>query len=108
MLDIEGLLVELSGETLCGNDEEFSTLFIEMETAEKGREEREMAGSVIEAEPPDWRLVKKNALVLAKKTHDLRVAVILISALLNLHGFKGLEEGSHLLVGMIEKTVSRV
>lgn len=103
MLDIEGLLVELSGETLCGNDEEFSTLFIEMETAEKGREEREMAGSVIEAEPPDWRLVKKNALVLAKKTHDLRVAVSLISALLNLHGFKGLEEGSRLLVGMIEK-----
>ncbi|HHL18296.1 MAG TPA: type VI secretion system protein TssA [Thiothrix sp.] len=103
MLDIKEVLVDLSGDTICGNNKEFDALFIEMEMAQKGKEEREMAGSVIEAEPPDWRLVKKNALLLAKETHDLRVAVNLISAMLNLHGFAGLEESSRLLVGLLEK-----
>lgn len=103
MLDIEGILIDLSGDTICGNNKEFDTLFLDMEAAQKGKAEREMAGSVIEAEPPDWRLVKKNALTLAKQTHDLRVVVNLINAMLALHGFSGLEESSRLLVGLLEK-----
>lgn len=103
MLNIEELLVNLSGESICGNDMEYEPPFEDMEAARKGKEEVEMAGLVVEAEPPNWRMVKEKALFLSKQTHDLRVVVSLIEAMLNLDGFAGLEVSTELLVGLLKK-----
>jgi type VI secretion system protein ImpA len=59
-----------------------------------------MGDSTTEAVPPDWRAVRDQAKELFERTRDLRVAVHLTNALLNLEGFSGLRDGLKLVHGL--------
>ena len=103
MLAINNLLEAVDDEAPCGDDLEFNPLFSEMERAKRGTDTQQIGDSIKEGEPPDWRLVKKNALLLLQKTHDIRIATSLSIAMLNLHSFAGFAEGLELLAGLLQK-----
>ena len=104
MLEVEKFLVDHDGDTACGENLEYDTLLLEVREAIEGRPEQQIGDdNVIEAEEPDWKLVKKNCLKLCAETHNLEVVVSLSQALLHLEGFSGFAESSSLLAGIVEK-----
>jgi type VI secretion system protein ImpA len=61
-----------------------------------------MGDEVVEAEPPDWRDVAKQAEALLGKSKDLRIAVLLTRGALNVHGPQGLADGVAVIRGLLE------
>jgi type VI secretion system protein ImpA len=103
MLDIDKLLIDHHGDTACGDDYEYDPLLVEIRQAMEGKPEQKIDdNNIIEAEEPDWRLVKKNSLILCNKTHNLEVLISLTQALTHLQGYSGLAEGSAHLASIIE------
>ncbi len=103
VIEIEALLSDIAADTPCGEDLEYDPLFAEMEKLAQETPERQYGDTIIPAEPPDWRDVKKAALSLLERTRDLRVAVYLARALLQSDGFPGFAEGLALVEGLIER-----
>ncbi|QQS55622.1 MAG: type VI secretion system protein TssA [Candidatus Competibacteraceae bacterium] len=103
VIEIETLLSDIAADTPCGEDLEYDPLFAEMEKLAQETPERQYGDTIIPAEPPDWRGVKKAALTLLERTRDLRVAVYLARALLQSDGFPGFAEGLALVEGLIER-----
>lgn len=103
LIDIEALLGEVAAGSPCGGDLEYDPAFAQMEEQAQGTPERQYGDTIIPAEPPDWRSVKKTTLALAERTRDLRVAVTLTRALLHTDGLSGFTEGLGLVEGLIER-----
>ena len=102
MLDIDSLLQAVNDATPCGEDLEFDPLFAEMERAKRGTDAQQIGDSINEGEPPNWRLVTKNAVKLLKQSHDVRIATTLSMAMLHLHSFAGFAQGLQLLTGLLK------
>ncbi len=103
MLDVEKLLGEITTAAPCGEDLEYDPKFAEMERLARETPERQFGGTIIPAEPPDWRGVGKAALTLLERTRDLRVAVYLTRSLLHAEGLTGFAAGLALVNGLIER-----
>ena len=108
VIDIEELLSEIAADAPCGEDLEYDPAFAEMEKLAQETPERQYGDTVIPAEPPDWRSVRKAALTLSARTRDLRVAVCLARSLLHVDGLPGFAEGLALVDGLIERYWDRV
>jgi type VI secretion system protein ImpA len=108
MLDVEKLLGEIAADAPCGEDLEYDPKFAEMERLAQETPERQFGGTIIPAEPPDWRGVGKAALTLLERTRDLRVAVNLTRALLHTEGLPGFAAGLALVDGLIERFWEKV
>ncbi len=102
-IDLESLLAEVTGDEPCGPNLEYDAGFVELERASAGKPEQQIGDTVVAAEPPDWREVRKLATDLASKTRDLRVAVHLARALARTAGMPGLADGLELVHGLIER-----
>ncbi len=102
-IDIDGFLTEIDPDNLCGDDLEYDAEFMALEQAVQGKEEQTMGDSVIEAEPPNWRQVKKQAEQMLSRTRDIRVCVYLLKALTETEGLLGLADGMALLKQTTEK-----
>ena len=102
-LDVDALTQELSAEQPCGENLEYDPGFIELNTLAEGKPERQMGETVIAAEEPEWKDVRKAALALFERTRDLRVAVQLARAAANLDGVGGLRDGLALVRGLIDR-----
>ncbi|MDS4031058.1 MAG: type VI secretion system protein TssA [Candidatus Contendobacter sp.] len=103
VIDIEELLSEIAAAAPCGEDLEYDPAFAEMEELAQETPERQYGDTIIPAEPPDWRGVRKTALTLFERTRDLRVAVYLTRALLHVDGLAGFADGLALVDGLIER-----
>ncbi len=103
VIDIEELLGEIAAAAPCGEDLEYDPAFAEMEKLAQETPERQYGDTIIPAEPPDWRGVRKTALALFERTRDLRVAVCLTRALLQVDGLVGFADGLALVDGLIER-----
>lgn len=103
VIDIEELLSEVAADAPCGEDLEYDPAFAELEKLAQGTPERQYGGTIIPAEPPDWRGVRETALALLYRTRDLRVAVYLARSLLDTDGLPGFAEGLALVEGLIER-----
>jgi type VI secretion system protein ImpA len=83
---------DVSSSEVCGvnleDDSAFQNFFFESQ----GTPERFDGQSTTPAEPPDWRAVKKQALVFLEKTHDLKLISILSQCVLNTEGLIKFEE----------------
>lgn len=106
-IDIDTLLTEISPEAPSGekdlkdNDD---PAIVNLEIMIKGTPEREFDGEIIqEAKDPNWNEVKDAAVQLLTRTHDLRVAMFFIRALLNTDGLNGLKTGLALLHGLVDR-----
>ena len=102
-IDVETLLQPVSADGPCGEDLEYDAAFGELERSAQGKEEQQIGDTIVEAEEPDWREVRKLALALFSRTKDLRVVIYLIQANLRTHGFVGFAEGLELLRDMLQQ-----
>ena len=102
-LDIESLLAPLASDAPCGLNLEYDPAFQTLQEAASGKPERQYGNTIIAAEPPDWPAVCEQALALAARTRDLRVAVWLARAAARVDGLAGAVQGLQLLRGLLER-----
>ncbi|MDR2480849.1 MAG: type VI secretion system protein TssA [Spirochaetaceae bacterium] len=87
-MTIEELAVPLEGENPAGENLEYDTLYLELDTLAVPVPESQMGDSKIEGHEPDWKKLKDNCLELWKRTRDLRVAVYIVVAETAVGGLK--------------------
>jgi type VI secretion system protein ImpA len=105
IIDIESLLRDITAEAPSGaEDLEYDPAFIALEKLAEGTPEKRVGDKIIEeGRAPSWKEVKSAALALLERTHDIRVAISLVRALLHADGLPGLRDGLALLAGMMER-----
>lgn len=99
MLDLNALLAPLDGESPSGADLVYDPEFLAMEQAAIGKPETQWSAEV----PPDWPAAHEQALAVARRTRDLRVAVLLLRSGTRLYGLAGLSSGLSLVRGLLER-----
>jgi len=97
----EALLTPRSGDAASGDNLEYEQAFIDLELAATQRGEQQIGDEVLPAEEPDFRKLEDLALAVLEKSHDLRAAIHLASARLQLGGLEGFSEALQLLRGYI-------
>ena len=103
VIDVEALSAELSPDSPCGEDLEYDPVLANLEIALQGKPEQVMGDNVIEAEPANWKEVKKLSLDLLSRTRDIRFTLYLARALVNTDGLIAFNEGLQLLKGILEQ-----
>ena len=101
IVDVDVLLEDLEEAAPCGPNLEYDPAFLELEQSALGKPEVQYGDTLVPAVPPEWKQVKKQALDLFARTHDLRVAVPLVRALLALHALPGFADGMRLLERLV-------
>ena len=101
--ELESLLSPLAGDAPCGADLEYDPAFLAVQEAGSGKPEQQYGDTVIPAQEPDWPAVHQQALQLAARTRDLRVAVWLTRSGARLSGFAGAVRGLQLVRGLVER-----
>ena len=102
-INMDDFLKDIDPNNVCGDDLRYDPEFIELEQAIKGKPEQQMGGTVIEAEPPNWRDIKKQSEALLSRTINLRILICYLRALIALDGFSGLQDGLTLIRTLVEK-----
>ncbi len=102
-LDIDRLLQPVDTDSPCGENLEYDPEFGELERAAQGTPGHTMGEEEIAAVPPDWSAVADAAEALFSRTKDLRVAIHLARARLNLDGIDGLANGLDLVDRALHK-----
>lgn len=101
MIDTQSLLKAVSEDQPTGADLEYDPSFLALVEASTGVPERQMGGTVVPAQEPEWRRVLESSTALLGRSKDLRVAVLLTRALLGLNGLPGLQTGLELIHGLL-------
>jgi type VI secretion system protein ImpA len=102
MIDIGVLGQALAGDAPCGPNLEYDPAFLELERNLVGKPEVQYGSTITPAVPPDWKMVRRQAVELLGRTRDLRIAVPLARALLALEGLPGFASGLQAIDGMLD------
>lgn len=102
-LDIQGLLAEISPEDPCGPDLSYDPEYSQFMRDAQGTPAQVMGDSVIEAQEPDWRGIKSQAIDLFARTKDLDLAMVMLLALIVNDGPTGLADGLDLLQQLLDR-----
>ena len=102
IVDIEALLQDVEADAPCGPDLEYDPQFLELEQAILGKPEVQYGDTVTPAVPPEWKVVQRLASELLTRSRDLRLAVALLRAGLNLHGISACADGLRLIEQLLE------
>lgn len=102
-IDVKKLLEPVTEDAPCGEDLEYDAAFQELERAAAPSGGASMLDDDAEVEPPKWKDIAKQAQGLFVKTKDLRAAMYLTQARLNLDGVTGLADGVSLIKGMLSE-----
>ena len=97
------LLREVSPDAPCGENLEYDPEFVALVAAATPTPQRAIGNTVVAGEEPDWQNVGDRARVFLERSKDLRVAIYLLRALLNVEGFAGFRDGLKVLRGLIER-----
>lgn len=103
MLDLEALAQPASSEPPSGPNLQYSPEYANLERAAAGKPERQVGAAIVPAEPPDWRAVRDQSAALLASSKDLRVAALLVRALVETEGFEGLAGGLQLVRRLVEE-----
>jgi type VI secretion system protein ImpA len=105
MIDIDALISETPELPPCGPDLSlvYDEQYTGLDIAARGKAEMVLGDTVIPAEPPDWHTIGSMAQQVLMRTKDLRVAVLLVRALLNSDGFSGLAQGLSLVSRLLDR-----
>ena len=101
--ELESLLSPLEGDAPCGADLEYDPDYLALQEAGTGKAEQQYGETVIAAEGPDWAAVYEQALRMAARTRDLRVAVWLVRSGARVKGLSGAVHGLQLVHGLLER-----
>jgi type VI secretion system protein ImpA len=107
-IDVERLLAPISDDSPSGEDLEYDPSFMEMEQAAEGKPEQQYGDTIIPAEEPDWKEVRRLAVDLLSRTKDLRVVATLSRAMLATEGLGGFADCLKLTRGYVEQYWSSV
>ena len=102
-LPVGELIAPLDEASPCGADLVYDPAFVALEAAAAGRPEQQFGDKVIPAEEPDWRAVHEQALELARRTRDLRVAVLLARSAAHVDGIGGYASALGLIAGLLDQ-----
>lgn len=102
-IDVEALLAPVTESSPCGDDLEYDAAFQALEEAARGKPEQQYGDTLIPAQEPDWRAMQSQALALAERTRDLRVAVMLLRGATRVDGVAGFVPAVQLLHGLLER-----
>lgn len=97
------LLKSINDDAPSGANLEYEPDFAALGLAAQHGEERQAGDEIIPAEPPDYALVKQKAGVVLEQSHDLRAAVHLAAAELNLNGFPGFSQVTTYVRGCLDE-----
>ena len=100
--DLESLLSPFTDGEACGPDLEYDPDFSEMDLAAQGKPEQQYGDTVVAAEEPDWKEVRRRAESLLERTKDMRVVVFLARAYLHEEGLPKFAATLELLRGYVE------
>jgi type VI secretion system protein ImpA len=103
LADMQALLAAIADGSPCGPDLEYDAHFVALETAARGKEEQQLGNNITPAEQPDWGAVRQQAESLLTRSKDVRVAVLLVRALVRVDNLSGLRDGLILLQGLLER-----
>src|SRR4051812_29752047 len=101
--ELESLLAPLADDAPCGADLEYDPAFLTLQEAAAGKPEQQYGDTLIPAQEPDWRVVHEQALKLAARTRDLRVAAWLARSGARGEGPVGAVRGLQLVQGLVER-----
>jgi type VI secretion system protein ImpA len=104
IIALEELLKPITETMPCGEDLSYDPNFQALETMVRGTPETQFS----EAKPPEWKQVRSCCLELLTRSKDLRVALILTVAELELNGIAGFKESLAFLKGLLERHWSDV
>ncbi|QSH41526.1 type VI secretion system protein TssA [Lentisphaerota bacterium ZTH] len=107
-LNVADLLKPVSEDSPCGSNLEYDPRFLQLDELAEGVPEKQMGDSVIEGRDPDWNELRKNSLELLNETKDLRIALFLTLAELNLDGLPGFDQGLQVLSGLLDNFWDKV
>ncbi len=102
-IELDHLLTPLQDDAPCGPDLEYDAAFLALQTAGEGKPEQQYGDTVIPAEEPDWIKVWEQALALAERSRDLRLAVWLVRSGARLKGYQAALQGLALIQGLLER-----
>ncbi|ALV07132.1 type VI secretion system protein TssA [Roseateles depolymerans] len=102
-IELDHLLTPLQDDAPCGPDLEYDAAFLALQTAGEGKPEQQYGDTVIPAEEPDWIKVWEQALALAERSRDLRLAVWLVRSGARLKGYQAALSGLALIQGLLER-----
>ncbi len=100
MIAVEELLKPISEESPCGEDLSDDASLQELETMARGKQETQFSA----AEPPDWKQLRSRSLVLLGRSKDLRIAMTLAVAAIELDGLPGFRDSLALAEGYWART----
>ncbi|MBW0001481.1 MAG: type VI secretion system protein TssA [Verrucomicrobia bacterium] len=98
MISVEELLQPISEDAPCGEDLSYDIALQELENSARGKPETQFSA----AEPPEWKQVAKTGLELFSRSKDLRIALMLTVAWLELEGLPGFHRGIGVMTGLLE------
>ena len=98
MVALEELLQPVTEAMPCGEDLSYDASFQALETTIRGTLETQFS----DAKPPEWKQVRSGCLELLARSKDLRVALILMAAELELDGIAGFKESLAYFRGLLE------
>jgi type VI secretion system protein ImpA len=102
-MDLTSLLDPIDPEAPSGPDLEYDAAFLALERVLENAYADRAVGPESEESSPDWRQIADGALALLGRSRDLRVAVTLTKAWLNLQGVSGLARGLWLLRNLLSE-----
>lgn len=100
-MNIEALLAETPTSPPCGPSLDEDAAFLEFEIVARGKPEQRMGDSVVAAEEPPWPDLVARAAALLGRSKDLRVASMMVRALVHVDGYAGLLPGLQLMHGLL-------
>jgi type VI secretion system protein ImpA len=98
MISVEELLQPISEDAPCGEDLSYDVALQELENSARGKPETQFSA----AEPPEWKQVAKAGLELFSRSKDLRIALTLTVAWLELEGLPGFHRGIGVMAGLLQ------
>jgi len=101
--ELETLLSPLADDAPCGADLEYDPAFLGLQESAAGKPEQQYGDTLIPAQDPDWPAVHEQAMKLAARTRDLRVATWLTRSGARVQGLAGAVRGLQLVQGLAAK-----
>jgi type VI secretion system protein ImpA len=105
--EVNTVLEPISVDAPCGVDLEegskYDPAFAELERLAQGKPEQQIGSTVVPAEEPDWKVVRRKSLEILARSKDLRVATQLTKSLLRTDGWSGFAAGLSMLRGLVER-----
>lgn len=102
-MDPSVLLQPISDDLPSGENLEYDPTFTEMELAAQPGEETQIGDEITEAEDPDYAEVRKHAIAVLERSHDVRAAVFLADAIQQTEGISGFADVTTYIRGCVEQ-----